>query len=170
MEKTTIQLLTQYLPKYGWPAFKVIEDGPTGGKILTGWGSPLVGESRMMFISIDHRQNTMLVVVPALVSAPQERMSIGQLADVLAALGFANFALSIGRYCYDPSDGEIRYEIGLPIDAAEITFEQFEHLMNIAQAAVTYWAPRIKAVADGERTGASVVQSFLGHVQEFAAH
>ena len=166
-EQTTIGLLTGYLPRYGWPGFQVIEDTREGGKILTGWHSQFVDESRVMFIALDHGQNTLLLAVPALVSAPQETMPIGQLADVLMALGFANFALSIGRFAYDPRDGEIRFEIGMPIDNAAITFEQFAQLLSVAQAAVSYWAPRLNDVAEGERSGDAVVGSFLAHVTEF---
>lgn len=168
MAQTTIALLTQYLPRYGWPAFAVVEDTPQGGKILTGWRSPFVDEQRVMFLALDHRANVLLVVVPALVSAPQERMPIGQLADVLTALGFANYAMSAGRFAYDPRDGEIRFENDVPIDNAELSFEQFQHVMNAAQSAVTYWAPRLHDVAVGQRTGADVVESFFRHVEEFA--
>jgi hypothetical protein len=169
MQKTTIELLSEYLPKYGWPAFKVVEQSPDGGKILTGWKSPFIDDPRLMFIAVSHSDNTFSMVAPMLVSAPQGAMPIGQLADVLTAIGFANFALSLGRFAYDPRDGEIRLEFGMPIDDAELTYEQFEHLMNVAQATVGYWAPRIKDIADGGRTGASVVNSFLGHVAEFGA-
>lgn len=169
MGQTTIELLTGYLPRYGWPGFQVMDSGPDGGKILTGWHSQFIDESRVLFIELDRQSNTLLLVVPALVSAPQERMPISQLADVLTALGLANFALSFGRYAYDPRDGEIRFEIGIPIDNAEISFEQFAHLLNVAQAAVTYWSPRFNDVAEGKRTGASVVDSFIGHAKEYGA-
>ena len=166
-EKTTIDLLASYLRKYGWSAFQVIEDTSDGGKILTGWHAQFVDQSRVMFLAVDHRQDMLLLVVPALVSAPQEKMPIGQLADVLMALGFANFALAIGRFCYDPSDGEIRFETGVPIDSAALSFEQFSPLLNAAQAAVGYWAPRLKDVAESKRTGDAVVESFLGHARDF---
>jgi Putative bacterial sensory transduction regulator len=168
MAQTTVALLTQYLPRYGWPAFAVVEDTPDGGKILTGWRSPFVDEQRVMFLALDHRANVLLVVVPALVSAPQERMPISHLADVLTAVGFANYALSTGRFAYDPRDGEIRYEYDLPVDNAEISFEQFQHILNAAQAAVMYWAPRFQEVAQGARTGGAVVDSFFQHVAAFA--
>ena len=167
MKKTTLKLLTEYLPKYGWPAFQVVDDTTDGGKILTGWSSPFISEPRLMFISVSHSQNTFNVVVPMLVSAPQEEMPIGQLADVLTAIGFANYALALGRFAYDPRDGEIRLEFGIPIDGAAITYGQFEHVMNVAQASVMYWAPRIKDIAEGGRTGGSVVASFLDHAAEF---
>lgn len=167
MEHTTISLLTEYLPRYGWPGFKVVEDTAAGGKIFTGWVSP-VGGVRPLFLTIDHRNETLTLVCPALAAARQDEMPVGQLADTLTALGFANFALQMGRFCYDPRDGEIRYEYGMPLAGARLTYEQFEHIMNAAQAAVTYWAPRIKDAAFGERSGASIVDSFLGHVAEFA--
>lgn len=165
--RTTIELLTGHLTRYGWPSFTVIESGPDGGKILTGWHSPLLDDSRMLFIELDHRSNTLMLVVPALTVAPQERMPIGQLADVLTALGFANFGLVFGRFAYDPSDGEIRYNVGVPVDHAEITFEQFAHVLNVAQGAVSYWAPRLQDVAGGKRTGGSVVESFIRHAKEY---
>lgn len=168
MAGTTIELLKDYLPKYGWPAFQVIEDTLAEGKILTGWHSEFVDETRVMFVALDHQKNTMLVAVPAVVSAPQQEMPIGQLADVLMALGFANFALPMGGFAYDPRDGEIRFECGVPIDGATLTFEQFAHILNTSVTAVSYWAPRLNAVAGGVRTSTNVVESFLGHVADFA--
>ena len=168
MERTTIELLTEYLPRMGWPAFAVVEDTPEGGRILTGWHSPFVNEQRVMFMALDHRNNTLQVVVPMLVSAPQEAMPVGQLADVLTALGFANYAMSTGRFSYDPRDGEIRFEFGMPVDNAVLSFEQFQHMVTAAQFAVLYWAPRLADVADGTRSGESVVESFVGHVKDFA--
>lgn len=167
MERTTIKLLTKYLPRYGWAAFNVVEDTAAGGKILTGWGSPIQGV-RPMFITIDHQKDTLLVVCPALATAPQDAMPVGQLADTLTAVGFANYAMLLGRFCYDPQDGEIRYEFGMPIGGAQMSYEQFEHMLNATVAAVTYWAPRIQEAAMGARTGDSVVQSFLSHAAEFA--
>ena len=170
MQRTTIDLLTDYLPKYGWQGYKVVEERPGGGgRILTGWVSPLAGSGRVMFLDVNHGKNTLLLVVPAVAIAPEESMPIGQLADVLTALGFANFALAIGRFAYDPSDGEIRYEYGMPIDATAISFEQFQHMINGAVAAVTYWGPRLKDAAEGDRTGESIVESFLGHARDFAS-
>jgi hypothetical protein len=167
MTTTTIALLTEYLPRYGWPGFTVVEDTPAGGKIFTGWVSP-VGGVRPMFIVLDHRTETLLLVCPALAAAPQDAMPVGQLADTLTALGFANYALQLGRFCYDPRDGEIRFEYGMPVGGAQLSYEQFAFMMNAAQGAVTYWAPRIKDAALGERSGASIVDSFLGHAAQFA--
>ncbi len=167
MEKTSIELLTEYLPKYGWRGYKVLEDTPRGGKVLTGWASPL-GNVRPMFISIDHGQDVMLLVCPALAMAPQDEMPVGQLADVLTALGFANFALTIGRFCYDPRDGEIRFEFGMPIGASTLSYEQFERMLNTTKAAVGYWAPRFKDAAAGDRGGISIMESFIQHVADFA--
>ena len=167
-QMTTIDLLTGYLPRYGWPGFQVVEDAPEGGKILTGWHSQFVAEARVMFITVDHKANLLHLIVPALAGAPQDQMPIGQLADVLTAIGFANYALPLGSFEYDPRDGEIRFSVGFPIDDSAISFEQFQHLLNGAQAAVTYWAGRLKDVAGGKRTGDAVVESFLGHAREFA--
>ena len=167
MERTTIKLLTEYLPRYGWAAFNVVEDTTAGGKIMTGWGSP-IGGVRPMFITIDHQKDTLLVVCPALAAAPQDAMPVGQLADTLTAVGFANYAMLLGRFCYDPQDGEIRYEDGMPIDGAQMSYGQFEHMLNATVASVTYWAPRMQEAAMGARTGDSVVQSFLGHAAGFA--
>jgi hypothetical protein len=166
-DKTTISLLTEYLPRFGWPGYKVVEDTPAGGKIFTGWVSP-VGGVRPMFLVIDHGEETLTLVCPALAAARQDEMPVGQLADTLTALGFANFALQMGRFCYDPRDGEIRFEFGMPLAGARLTYEQFAYMLKAAQAAVTYWAPRIKDAAQGERSGADIVKSFLGHVAQFA--
>jgi hypothetical protein len=121
-----------------------------------------------MFITVDHKANLLHLIVPMLASAPQGQMPIGQLADVLTAIGFANYALPLGSFEYDPRDGEIRFSVGVPIDATAISFEQFQHLLNGAQAVVTYWAPRLNDVSAGKRSGDAVVESFLGHARDFS--
>ena len=159
---TSIKDIAGFLERFGFKGYKIIEDTSDQGKLLTGWDGEYVAA-----IEIDHNTNTVLFVVPAIASAKRDEIPPGRLADILTAIGFANYALLIGRFSYNPSDGELRYDYAMPIDDAKITYGQFNHLMLATVQTVNYWAPRLKSACEGARTGESIVDSFLGHIGQF---
>lgn len=159
---TNIRDIGAYLERFGFQNYKIIADGPDGGHLLTGWDGKYVSS-----IEVNHRTNTVMFVVPGIAAAPRDQISPGRLADILMAVGFANYALLIGRFAYDPNDGELRYNYVMPIDNATLTFEQFNHVMTATVQTVDYWAPRLRAACEGARTGESVVESFMGHIAGF---
>ena len=164
---TNIKDIGAYLERFGFKNYKIIADGPEGGQLLTGWDGKF--GKYVSSIEVNHKTNTMLFVVPGIAAAPRDQIPPGRLADILMAVGFANYALLIGRFAYDPNDGEIRYNYVIPIDNAALTFEQFAHVMAATVQTVDYWAPRLRAACEGARTGESVVESFMGHIAGFKA-
>lgn len=162
--RTSIRDIASHLERFGFKNYTVLEDTPDGGKLLTGWDGKYVSA-----IEVNHRSNTVMFVVPGIAAAKRDEISPGRLADILMAIGFANYALLIGRFAYDPNDGELRYNYVMPIDNAELTFEQFQHVMAATVQTVDYWAPRLRAACDGVRTGESLVDSFMGHIGGFKA-
>ena len=159
---TSIKEVGSFLERFGFKNYQVVEDTPEGGKLVTGWDGLYIS-----MIEVNHRTNTVLFIAPKLAVAKREEIPPGRLADILMAIGFANYALLLGRFSYDPSDGELRYDYAMPIDNAEMTFEQFNHLMLAMVQSVNYWAPRLKTACEGARTGESIVDSFLGHLKGF---
>lgn len=159
---TSIKDIAGFLERFGFKGYKIVEDTSDRGRLVTGWDEKYVAA-----IDIDHSTNIVLFVVPGVASAKREDIPPGRLADILMAIGFANYALLIGRFSYDPSDGELRYDYAMPIDDAELTYGQFNHLMLATVQTVNYWAPRLKTACEGARTGESIVDSFLSHAAGF---
>ena len=159
---TSIKDIAGFLERFGFEKYKIIEDTSDQGKLLTGWDGKYVSA-----IEINHNTDTVLFVVPGIAMAKRDDIPPGRLADILMAIGFANYALLIGRFSYDPSDGELRYDYAMPIDDAEMTYGQFNHLMTATVMTVNYWAPRLKTACEGARTGESIVDSFLSHAAGF---
>ncbi|HEY5434881.1 MAG TPA: YbjN domain-containing protein [Candidatus Limnocylindrales bacterium] len=159
---TSIKDIGSYLERFGFKNYQIIEDTPDEGKLLTGWDGKYVSA-----IEVNHKTNTVLFIVPKIATAKRDEIPPGRLADILTAIGFANYALMLGRFSYDPSDGELRYDYAVPIDNAELTYEQFDHLMRATVQSVNYWAPRLVSACEGARTGESIVESFLGHLKGF---
>jgi hypothetical protein len=162
MSTTTIKDIASHLERFGFKNYKIIEDTAEGGKLLTGWDGKYVSA-----LEVNHRTNTLQFIVPGIAAAKRDEISPGRLADILMAVGFANYALLIGRFAYDPNDGELRYNYVMPIDNASVTFEQFNHVMSATVQTVNYWAPRLRTACEGVRTGESVVESFIGHIAGF---
>ena len=158
------KLIGAYFKKYGWDKFQVLQDGGGETKVLTGWASP--AGAHALFVAVDQAKNTALVVVPQLAKAPREDFGPSDLADILMALGFANYQLLLGKFSYDPADGEIRFEYTFPTDGAKMSYEQFAHIIRATTASVEYWAERITDACEGRRSGESLVESFLSHAQQ----
>ncbi len=154
------ELIASYLKRVGWQKFDVLQDTPQLTEIVTGWADPK-SAVHLMLIKILKEKNILMFIIPGIAKAPKDQIHVGQLADILMALGFVNYQVLIGRFCYDPSDGEIRYEFCMPIDNADISFEQFLHTVKGLVNTVDYWYSRVVDVCKGERTGQSVIDSFL---------
>jgi len=169
-KQVSTKLIAAHLKHHGWAKFQVIEDTAEMTVIHTGWKSDLDDKvPHNLSIHVNRNRSVMLFKVPQLASAPPESMSPGRLADLLMAIGFANFALALGRFSYDPSDGEITFEYGFPFHNASISPEQFGHILDAFTHTVGYWGPRVNDVCGGERTGETVMESFIGHARGFSS-
>ena len=164
-DKVTTNQMTAYLQKFGWPKFRITEDTPGVSKIFTGWTDQK--EVFQLAITVNRQQSIVMFVVPDIAHAKREEKSPKELADILMALGFANFATVLGRFAYDLRDGELRYECAHPVHANKLTYEQFEFILNSTVATVQYWGPRLRNVCGGDRTGEEIVKSFLEHIEHF---
>jgi len=151
--------IQRYLQRFGWSAFKVMEDDGKDCNILTGWTDP-GSVSRMLLITVSGKQTILHFAVPGVVSAPEDAVNPGRLAEALAVLAFANYTGYIGNYSYDPRDGEVQLEYALAIDEAKVTFEQFEHIINSLIVTDGHWTSRIASVVSGESSEESVLKSF----------
>lgn len=158
------ELIGSYLKRYGWQKFDVRQDTPQFTEILTGW-QDTKNAIHLMLIKILKEKNVIVFVLPNVAKAPRDQIHIGQLGDILMALGFINYQVLLGRFSYDPNDGEIRFEDAMPIDNANLSYEQFEHIIKAITITVDYWYSRILDVCKGERTGEALIESFIEKVK-----
>jgi hypothetical protein len=83
-------------------------------------------------------------------------------AECLEALMHINYNTVLGKYTRDASDGEVTYELAVPINKSDFSFSQFERCMLVALGTVNrygYLIPKIvfgrmdplQAIEDEER-------------------
>jgi hypothetical protein len=63
--------------------------------------------------------------------------------------------LILGKFAYDPRDGEVRFSVSVPIDENDLSYEQFQHCILAVVKTVEEYAPKLKAIAAGEKTASS---------------
>ncbi len=83
-------------------------------------------------------------------------------AECLEALMHINYSTVLGKYTRDANDGEITYELAVPLNGSDFTYDQFLRCMLVALGTVNrygYLIPKIvfgrmdplKAIEDEER-------------------
>lgn len=77
--------------------------------------------------------------------------------DVAIYLMAVNYRLALGAYTRDHRDGEIRYEISVPLVGSILSDEQIEHMILVTGTTVTVHAPIINSIL----TGATPLQEAL---------
>jgi hypothetical protein len=156
--------IRDYLQRHGWQRFQVVADDPQTLAILTGWGTP-TGGAHLLSIELQRDSQSLDFQVPGICVARRGTITDGELADLLMAITFSNFATRIGSFAYDPSDGEVRLRYSFPLDASTMSYEQFHRVLDALVMTTDLWAPRIAGIVEGERSGQSVIESFVGHLR-----
>lgn len=113
------------------------------GHMLTGFnGVPMV-------FSIEDEREVVLLQIPLVPGkgmqgyhpvAPEAE------ADACVYLMAVNYRLILGAYTRDHHDGEIRYEVSIPVVGSFLSDEQVEHAILVAGSTVTLHAPVINAI------------------------
>jgi len=85
------------------------------------------------------------------------------------AMGFINYRIILGKFAYDPRDGEVRFSVDVPIDENDLSYEQFQHCMGVAVTIVEEYAPKLRAIVAGEKTAQQFLEEELGSEAEMAA-
>jgi hypothetical protein len=147
-KSVTCKRIGKYLEKHGWSKYRIIEEeNEKEGMVLTGWQGrvggigvsidPMVEKNCLTFKALD-----ILKARPS--STPTER-----LVGLLMGMEHLNWRLILGKWTYDPSDGEVRFELGIPIDDDDLSFEKFEHCVRAMVSAVESDGKELRALADG---------------------
>ena len=101
--------------------------------------------THVLRIVIDSKRQLVYLFLNRYLSAPVDSPTLPQ---VLRALMEQNWKLNIGKYEWDPSDGEIRFSYCFTTENG-VGFEAFEAIvLTIAQTGDRLW-PELKRVVDG---------------------
>jgi Putative bacterial sensory transduction regulator len=123
-----------------------------------------VFESVPMLISVDERREIFLLEVPLV---PGRGMTGYRPArpeserDVGLFIASVNYRLALGAFTRDHRDGEIRYEVSVPVAGGVLSDEQVQQVISVAVAAVTARGPTIVALLTGRIT----LQRALGELE-----
>ena len=168
--QVTLELLKGYLERFGWSRYKVVDEPfEKEGVIYTGWRSSEEAEGYNMAIDPMVEKNCLSFRVPKVLVAPRDTTPAEQLAELFLAMSFINYRIILGKFAYDPRDGEVRFSVDVPIDENDLSYEQFQHCLGVAVKMVEEYAPKLKAIAAGEKTAQEFIDEELGGEAEAVA-
>jgi hypothetical protein len=166
-ETPVIDQITAHLQKYGWQKFQAVpEIGEAEGVVMTGWsmnpGDP-ASETHALAIDPIVEKNALQFRARNVLKAPPDSTAADRLSGLLLAMSALNYKLIIGNWAYDPRDGEVLFRFGLPLHTKILSYEDFEHCLNVIIAAVEVDGAKLKEVIAGTKTGHEVaVEEGLG--------
>jgi hypothetical protein len=168
--QVTLELLKGYLERFGWHRYKAVDEpSEKEGIIYTGWRSSEAPEGYNMAIDPMVERNCLSFKVPKVLVAPRDTTPAERLAELLMAMGFINYRIILGKFAYDPRDGEVRFSVDVPIDENDLSYEQFQHCMGVVVKMVEEYAPKLRAIVAGEKTAQQFLEEELGSEAEMAA-
>ncbi len=160
--QVTLDLMRQYLERFGWSRYKAVEEPlEKEGIIHTGWRSSPEEEGFNLAIDPMVEKNCLSFRVPKILTAPLDTTPAERLKDLLVAMGFINYRIILGKFAYDPRDGEVRFSVDIPIDENTVTYEQFQHCLGVAVKMVDEYAPKLKAIVNGEKSAEEFIAEEL---------
>ncbi len=147
----TLELLRNYLERFGWNKYQIVDEPhEQEGLLRTGWHSPEGDGGFTMVIDPIVEKACLSFRVPAVILKPPSELDREVLMDLLQAIGWINYAIILGKFSYDPSKGEVRFSIDLPIDSNTLTYDQFIHCLHTAVHTVESYVPFLEAIASGQ--------------------
>ncbi|MCS7254053.1 MAG: YbjN domain-containing protein [Armatimonadetes bacterium] len=164
--KVTIELMKQYLERFGWHRYKAVEEPmEKEGIIYTGWRSSPSEEGYNLSIDPMVEKNCLSFRVPQILKVPIEETPAERLKDLLMAMCFINYRVILGKFAYDVRDGEVRFSVDIPIDETTVTYEQFQHCLGVVIKTVEEYTPKLRAIADGRKTAQEFIKEEVGEAE-----
>lgn len=93
-----------------------------------------------------------------MLKAQRRNVSSERLTELLTAIGFINYRMILGKFAYDPRDGEVRFSLDIPIDEGALTYKQFAHCLRVTTAMVEEYYPKLRDILKGRMTAQQVVE------------
>jgi hypothetical protein len=78
------------------------------------------------------------------------QISDNRKAECMEALMHINYSTVLGKYTRDANDGEVTYELAVPINGATFTYEQFLRCMLVALGTVNRYGYLIPKIVFGK--------------------
>lgn len=110
------------------------------GVIATGFGAGKSCRVHLM-AQVNERCKMMFLSFDFPMSVPCERR-----VEMAEAIARANYGLLIGRFEMDMGDGELGFQIAVPIDEVKLSHSQFRHCIAAALFAIERYGPAFFAV------------------------
>jgi hypothetical protein len=153
MAEVTLQLLRQYLERFGWSRYQLVEEPyEKEGMIVTGWRSSPQGDGYHLAIDPMVEQGSLSFRAPHLLYAPLDSTPGERLHELWLAMVHINHRLVLGKFSYDSTDGEVRFSVDVPIDQSPFSYQQFLHAMRVVIEAVETYAPLLRRIVAGQTT------------------
>ncbi|GIV10153.1 MAG: hypothetical protein KatS3mg019_2244 [Fimbriimonadales bacterium] len=162
MSNVTLKMLTEYLERFGWSRYQAVDEPfEKEGIIHTGWRSSEADEGYTLTIDPMVEKNCLSFRVPKILNAPLEE-NPEYLDDLTLAIGFINYRIILGKFAYDPRDGEVRFSVDVPIDENTFTYAQFVHTMGVVLKTTEEYAPKLRAIWNKQLTARDFIQQDIG--------
>lgn len=153
MSNVTLELMMEYLTRFGWRKYKAAQEPlEKEGIIFTGWHSPGHEECYVLTIDPMVELGCLSFRVPQILKALPDQLPNEWIGTLCFAIAYLNYRLLLGKFAFDPSDGEVRFSVDLPIEENSFTLEQFVHCLGAIVHSVEKYAPALRKFAQGEQT------------------
>lgn len=106
-----------------------------------------------ILVGLDRENATLLVLVGDVDMVGRQRQP-----ECLTALMTLNYRFSLGAFEWDPTDGEVRFRIGLPLDDNDLTQAQFRRVLGVTCVTVDRYKPVIPKIVYGGRAPHEAIQ------------
>jgi len=154
----TLKVLQQYLEDFGWTKFTAVDEPyEREGLIFTGY---IDEQHRQHEIVIDPivEKGVLRIFAPRVVMAPREKTPQDRLFELLLALGTLNTVSVLASFAYDPSDGEVKIAVAMPIEENDISFEQFKRALEAVIWGISTYGEGFQEIVDGKAKADDVVK------------
>jgi hypothetical protein len=153
----TTKLIEKHLDHYGWKIHQAApEPGEREGIVLTGWSDPW-GGTHTLIIDPMTEKNAVQFRAPIL-QAPLDGTPADRLQALLLTITALNMKYILGGFAYNPKDGGVEFKLAVPIDDGNLTYETFNHCLVALTGTVDIVAPKLSAVASGEKSAQDVLR------------
>lgn len=148
--KTSVGLIQKYLDRVGLAIHHSLDE-PTEkeGVVLTGWQTGPTSPGFMLIIDPMVERGLITFSVRGLLQAPQGGVPDDRLITLLIALSALNGQIILGKFAYNPGDGEVVFQVGMPLDGGKLAYGSFEKCIQAAVTMSEAYAPQLKGIVEG---------------------
>jgi len=150
MRHVTLELIKQYLERAGWVKYEEVDEPQEQeGMIFTGWRSSPSSEGYVVCIVPMIEKKCLSFRTEQLIFLPVNEISVDVLINLLLAMLWINYRIILGKFSYEPINGEVKFSIDIPIDGDNFGYGQFLHSLGVFVSVVESYAPSLKLIGMG---------------------